>query len=201
MNRGFTVVEVLITLVVIGILLGLGTVGLQSTLANGRDAERKADVETIARGLEQRYSMGNPVVTSVTNPNESQKGSYPSNNEMEHMRGLDRSAQGYTPGVVAGGYLTQGLPGTSEASYTNPSGVNNWEILCGWACAAVENGPQISARFAGQDKYLYEPLNETGTAICCCGPCSGFNIYWMSETDSTPYLGVAGLKVVRSKRQ
>lgn len=56
MKRGFTVVELLVTMVIITIILGLGVVNLRSSLANGRDAERKSDIETIARGLEQRYN-------------------------------------------------------------------------------------------------------------------------------------------------
>src|SRR6478672_10052725 len=82
MKRGFTVVAVLITLVIIGILLGLGTVGLRSTLANGRDSERKADIETIARGLEAYYARGNPyVVGSVT------KNTYPGSGDFQHLMG------------------------------------------------------------------------------------------------------------------
>ena len=51
MNRGFTVVEILVTLVVMAIILTLGTVNLRSSLANGRDSERKSDIESITRGL------------------------------------------------------------------------------------------------------------------------------------------------------
>ena len=40
MVRGFTVIEVLVTLVIMSILLGLGTVGIRASLVNGRDAER-----------------------------------------------------------------------------------------------------------------------------------------------------------------
>ena len=120
MNRGFTVVEVLVTLVVISILLGLGTVGLRSTLANGRDAERRADIETIARGLEARYDKGSSFnwredTNSDGTPDTDRTttytaGSYPGSNELWDTRFWYNRAG-----------ISDILPGVTEAAWRSPS--------------------------------------------------------------------------------
>ena len=55
-SDGFTIVEIAITLTIMGILLVLGVVNLTGSQANGRDAKRKSDVETIAVHLENYYN-------------------------------------------------------------------------------------------------------------------------------------------------
>lgn len=208
MNRGFTVVELLITLIVIGILLGLGTVGLRATLANGRDAERKSDVETIARGLEMRYNNGNakqalPAYDGVywIDPDRRSKGYYPSTNEFIHTQGQQRG--GFNPETVPGGYIPENLPGASNAALTSPSGIKVGQ-MCVWMCTPAETDSQIQQIFGApsniQDKYIYEAVNSGG-GICSDSQCVAFNLYWISETDTTVYKGIPGLKVVRSKHQ
>lgn len=199
MNRGFTVVEIIVTLVVITILLGLGIVGIRSSLANARDTERESDIKTIATGLEERYKKGNPVATST----QVSQGSYPGFNEMIHIGGSYRS--GFTPDTVAGGYLQTALPGTSESSFKNPSGNQVWNIVCVSACSPAEDQTQINTAFSNgsggfADRYVYEPVDASG-GICCCGDCRRFNLYWISETDTTSYKGIPGLKVYRSRHQ
>lgn len=57
-RRGFTLIELMITMAIMVILVAVAIVSLRSTQANGRDSERSSDVDTIARGLEQRYNNG-----------------------------------------------------------------------------------------------------------------------------------------------
>jgi len=47
-RRGFTIIELIIVVTIMGILLTIGVVNLRGSQANGRDAERKVDVDTIA---------------------------------------------------------------------------------------------------------------------------------------------------------
>ena len=54
-QNGFTVLELVITMVMIGILLAVGIVSYRSTLVASRDRERAGDVETIAEYLEAIY--------------------------------------------------------------------------------------------------------------------------------------------------
>jgi len=57
-RRGFTIIELIIVVTIMGILLTIGVVNLRGSQANGRDAERKVDVDTIALHLETYYTSG-----------------------------------------------------------------------------------------------------------------------------------------------
>lgn len=57
-QRGFTVVEIIITITIMGILLLLAVVNLNASQMSNRDAERVADVESIALNLEAFYGTG-----------------------------------------------------------------------------------------------------------------------------------------------
>ena len=52
LRRGFTIVELIITITIMGILLVLAVVNVSGTQAQARDDERKADVESISLNLE-----------------------------------------------------------------------------------------------------------------------------------------------------
>lgn len=196
-GAGFTLIELMVTIVVMVILMGLGVAAIGNIQANGRDSEREQDAASIARGLEQRYTQGNPIVTAPAP--DVQKGSYPSINEFVSMQGGDRTAQGYIPGIVSGGYFTKNLPGTVADNFTSPSSLG-WTYICGWACQPAGNSAQIAAAFGGQDKYIYEPVDAAGN-ICSSGNCVRYNLYWKKETDLTVVNGIAGLQVVKSRHQ
>jgi len=68
--RGFTIVELIIIITIMGILLTLGVVNLSSSQASARDAERKGDLEGIAMYLETFYTSGSD--------NSLSRGRYPS---------------------------------------------------------------------------------------------------------------------------
>lgn len=55
-QKGFTLLELLIVVVIIGILLLLVMPNLVSGPARARDSRRKADLSSIQRGLEQYYN-------------------------------------------------------------------------------------------------------------------------------------------------
>lgn len=55
-QRGFTIVEVVVVLTIMGILLGLGMLSIQSSQGNARNQERLNDIDQIMRGLESYYN-------------------------------------------------------------------------------------------------------------------------------------------------
>lgn len=57
-RHGFTLIEIMITMAIMVILVAVAIVSLRGSQANGRDAKRASDIDTIARGLEQRYNNG-----------------------------------------------------------------------------------------------------------------------------------------------
>ncbi len=64
-SRGFTIVELIITITIMGILLTLAVVNLTSTQVSARDTERRIDVETISNNLESFYKNGVPSSTTI----------------------------------------------------------------------------------------------------------------------------------------
>lgn len=54
-NRGFTIVELLVVIVVIAILAAIGTMAFSGVQERARNAQRAADVNTITKALEAYY--------------------------------------------------------------------------------------------------------------------------------------------------
>lgn len=54
--KGFTLVELLVVITILGILATIGLVAFASSQARGRDAQRKSDLKQIATALELFYS-------------------------------------------------------------------------------------------------------------------------------------------------
>lgn len=58
-QKGFTIIELLVVIVIIGILVALLLPNLFSAQQRGRDADRKNDLKTIQQQLEAYYSDNN----------------------------------------------------------------------------------------------------------------------------------------------
>jgi prepilin-type N-terminal cleavage/methylation domain-containing protein len=50
--QGFSLIELLVVISIIGVLLGLSIIGMKGARSAGRDATRKADLELVKSGLE-----------------------------------------------------------------------------------------------------------------------------------------------------
>jgi prepilin-type N-terminal cleavage/methylation domain-containing protein len=191
-RRGFTIIEVLITLVIMAGLLTLGVMAFGNTQLKARDEKRLADVTAIARGLEQRYDKGNSYATAPnTAPSgEGQAGSYPSIAEIQHINGDSGSGVGWSAGEITGGYRLKLFTGTQDSNYVSPTGKPfiNW---CTTSCAKPTDSTTIT-----EDSYQYAPVNPSGDICLTAGTtgCMGYYLYWKSEADGTT-------KVVKSKRQ
>jgi len=68
--KGFTLVELLVTMAILGILATVGFGQYRTSQKKGRDVQRKADLDNIARGLELYYNDHNayPVSTNCATP-------------------------------------------------------------------------------------------------------------------------------------
>lgn len=198
MKPGFTIVEIIITMAVMAILLGLGVVGMRSSIASGNDSERKSDIETIARVLEQRYVNGNTqFIPADGYQTLAERGSYPGEVEFKYGTGSTRSE--YSPSTPPSGgatvlYNAWGLP---VSAATTPSN-NALKLICPGgpgpqSCAKAEDATQLDAAFhngtAWADVYVYEPIDANGN-VCQSDDnnyykCFRFNLYWRSEVSGT----------------
>lgn len=65
---GFTLIELMVVIAIIGLLMAAGLVSYTNAQKSGRDARRKADMNTIAKAIEQYASTNGgayPVVSVV----------------------------------------------------------------------------------------------------------------------------------------
>ena len=198
MKRGFTVVEILITLVVMAILLTLSTVGLRATLANAADAERASDIATIARGLEEYYKRGNPYFTTA-----STKGSYPGSNMMLSISGAGWcSGRFFENPAHAANYSTcreyygDALPGVSSAALT-PPGKTGPSLSNAWIIAEANPitiiNPTITT-YLNDGNYVYKALDDNNGICYSDTSCRRFALLYKKESNDE-------VVIVKSKHQ
>ena len=204
-TRGFTLIELMITMVIITLLLVVAVVSLRSTQADARDAERRSDVETIARGLENRYNRG--TISAGANPSGCNEGDgscsttmtapgYPSITEMNNVKA--GQVEFGTSGL--GDFTTENLPGTSRESLRAP-GDGRLVTICGdggASCGTPENMTAVTTALGpNKANYVYEPITRDGT-LCqefrFEYSCARFNLYYFSETKNA-------IQTIRSKHQ
>lgn len=162
-RRGFTVVEIIITVTIMGILLVLAVVNLNATQVKARDDERRADVEAIASAFETYYQRGTLTVEPGTYP--STATSSGTNNTIRTNVDNDISIQSLL------------APGINDPAFKSLiSATNTVQTVAGVT-------PQPT-----YDQYVYQPLQASG-ALCTgvAQGCRKFNIYYRLEADNTVY--------------
>lgn len=158
LNRpeGFTIIEVLIVIVIIGILLTVLMVRFINSQADARDVDRKADIETIARRFEQVF----------TDRLLSGAATYP--------RTIDITPES---AVALAGLGKEALRSPKVADSANMSLIAATNTTA--TTAGVLPQPTI-------DQYVYQPLTSTNAlcnnAILTCVK---FNLYYRTEADNT----------------
>ena len=141
-NRGFTIVELLIVIVVIGILAALVIVTYNGIQQKARDTERKTDINAIASHLEA-YNAQNGRYPTLADVNDATF-------RAANMKGLDPAALQDPKGSA------QALVATTTAnSYVyavSPSGCDNGS---GGDCSQYT----LTATLEGGGTYVKQSLN------------------------------------------
>lgn len=58
-SSGFSLLELLVVIGIIGILVGIGAISYTSAQTRARDSRRRGDVEAVGKALEQYYAQNN----------------------------------------------------------------------------------------------------------------------------------------------
>lgn len=169
MRRGFTIVELIITITIMGILLTLAVVNLTSTQVNARDSERKGDAEAIVLNLESYYnndsqdSSGNFFMSG---------GTYPGSSYISVTSTFARIMPDIDPKSTHAPDVDLAEPMSLIAA------TNNTQTVTG-----ILPKPSKS-----NDVYVYQPITASGT-LCAdpvvSGDCRKFNIYYYQEATNT----------------
>ncbi len=164
--RGFTIVELSIVITIMAILLVMGVVNLRDAQANGYDAERKSDIESIASHLETFYSSGTDQSTET--------GRYPS-----------------TVLVASSSNMTSMLRDIDLKLVTapDPSSTPTTTFI---AATCTDECIQTTAGVTPQptiNQYVYQPIQSDGTlCIAETQECRKFNLYYRLQVDNTVYM-------------
>lgn len=163
-QRGFTLIEILVVIVIMGILLLLSVVNLRNTQAQARDQERISDVANIARHFEGLYSTG----ATSTSGYQGAAGNYPD------KATVDNAMAAADPTTILGPIDSKNLRAPNVVA---PA----WSLVTAGA---------IGAQTPAFNQYIYVPyaFNNTGTEVLCTDSslsCRRFELYYQTEVDST----------------
>lgn len=198
-KRGFTLIELMIVMIVTATLLGLGVAGFSGIQAQARDKEREADIEIIARGLEQYYKRGNPYYKGEGTT----KGTYPGSNTMISIEGTGWCDTAYFKNPeqaaaysVCKRYYSDALPGVTIAALT-PPGKTSTELKHPWLTADAGSNQLITAWIQQEldaGNYVYKPMGDTDALCYGATDCRRFALFYKKETTGE-------VVIVRSKHQ
>lgn len=156
-RSGFTLMELIIVIAIMGILLVLGVVNLRGSQVSSRDAERKSDIEALSSHLETYYTSGSDGSTTL--------GTYPPTTltpsvATYYLRDIDMKS------MMA--------PGITSPDLTFIVATNNIQTTAG-----VLPQPTIN-------QYVYQPLKSDGN-LCTDGgdECVKYNLYYRLEANNT----------------
>lgn len=155
---GFTVVEVVIIIAVLGILTGLAVVSMRSSLPQSRDSERRGDVNNIAVHLDSLAANGYPGGVSIA------KGSYPSTAHLS------------SPSAISS--VLADLNTKSLTSPSSPSGTISLVMATNSNTTTAGVTPQPTP-----ETYVYQPL-AADSSLCALAntECRRFIIYYKLES-------------------
>lgn len=164
MRRGFTLIELVIVIVIMGILLVVGVVDVSQSQVKARDNERQGDVSSIASALETYYTSATAMAGASANY------SYPS----LQLIGAEHTF----------------LPDLNTEALTSPNDPNNGDDVVAATNTSFDNPASITPQpSATNDVYVYQPLQSDGT-LCTTSTeeCRKFAIYYFLESDSTVHV-------------
>ena len=161
-ESGFTIVELLIVIVVIGILAALVIVTFSGIQQKARDTKRQTDIKAIHGHLESYYAQngsGYPILADINDPGAANDPSWRSIN----FKGLDEAALcdpsadsqtgcALVAAPAAGSYAYQTWDTDGSTACTGTAGNND-------TCAKYTLTATLEGTISGEDTYVKNSLN------------------------------------------
>lgn len=169
-RKGFTIVELMVTVVILIILTLLLVTRLVFTQMGGRDQERETDITTIATGLELYYQNGSPDGTIP-------KGYYPGADQVDAAALLSPPFQDFLEGISKGTYEAPGGPINGNVNFNAPRLV----------------GTNPDGSYTDSDvrgvlmwyPYVYQVLKRDNYPCFTSLDCVKYNLYYIDEQSNT----------------
>lgn len=182
-DNGFTIVELVVTIVILVILTTIVTVRLIQTETSGENREMEIDTATIATGLEVYYENGSPD-RSIP------KGYYPGMDEFNSAKATSPPFSTFLEGVSASSYVAPGSTITDSFYFHLASGSNPDGSFTDAQVLSILNGTN--------HKYLYHPVRRNNISCITYTICVKYFLYYIEKgTD-----GAADKVItIRSKNQ
>ncbi|MFT4532136.1 MAG: type IV pilus assembly protein PilA [Candidatus Saccharimonadales bacterium] len=158
-QNGFTIIELLIVIAIIGILATLVLTNFQGAQARGRDTVRQNDINSIYQKLEEFHNENN---------------GYPDGE-------LDGTVAVGINGAVAG-VATSVFPGIDAGALVDDDDAT---ILASFATEAAQTLPTVPISTAAND-YVYSAYGCTGTAAVALvgATCTKYHLVSFQEQDA-----------------
>jgi prepilin-type N-terminal cleavage/methylation domain-containing protein len=152
-QTGFTIVELLIVIVVIGILAALVITTFNGIQQKGRDTERQTDIKAIHGQLEAAFAQFGyyPTLAELTNAGGSTW-------RTDNMKGLDVAALEDPSGAVI--TSTAATAGSRTYSYI-PSPANCDNAAPETNCTGYQLAAGLEGEIDGQQVYTKDSLNNS----------------------------------------
>lgn len=180
-GKGFTIVELMVTIVIILILTTIMVTRLLMAETGSRDREREIDMQTIATGLEVYYQNGSPDGSIP-------KGYYPGRQQVDTAAVTSPPFKTFLDGVAAASY-TSPIPAPAGVSTTD---FNHYNVA-----GTNPDGTYTDAQARSLlywVPYLYQPLTRANANCSNYVDCVRFNLYYLKEDPNE-------VVMIRSKNQ
>lgn len=124
-RNGFTLLELLVVVSIIGLLLAMGTVAFATAQQRGRDSRRRADIQQMQKGFEQYYADNGSYEACATMDDAAY---FPGGLPTDPRPGDSYTCSGSTTGYCACALLED--TGSGNASDTNCTFASGGNYVC-----------------------------------------------------------------------